>query len=378
MSQHAITRRSALALMGLCAASCLVPARIAGADTQQQLDAAQAKLEEVQKQLDDISAQYEALAEKQNQTKKQIESVQATIEDTQEQIDDKTEDLQQKKAQLSKRISLAYKGGNAGILNVLFSSTSFAELSSNIYYLDKISEHDRLMIEAINRVKAELTQRKEELEEQKRTLEQLHDEQKKELKSMQEKQDETQQLLNGLSKEVKDLLAQRDAELKAAAEEKARQEREAAAARAGRITYNRVPVTGTLNLSPGLSAAQQKVIRTSYGIASPGLGLCAMWVSQVFSAAGYGYPSGNANDMYASYCNSSNKSDLKPGMVIAVPSHPGTRAGRIYGHIGIYIGNGIVRHNIGSISEQSLDSWIAFYGKTNTPRWGWCMGKSLL
>ena len=39
MSQHAITRRSALALMGLCAASCLVPARIAGADTQQQLDA---------------------------------------------------------------------------------------------------------------------------------------------------------------------------------------------------------------------------------------------------------------------------------------------------------------------------------------------------
>ena len=78
--------------------------------------------------------------------------------------------------------------------------------------------------------------------------------------------------------------------------------------------------------------------------------------------------------MYNAWCTSSNKSTLKPGMVIAVPTHPQTRAGRIYGHIGIYVGNGIVRQNIGRISEQSLDSWISFYGKTATPRWGWCMG----
>lgn len=377
MAIQKLSRRSALKLLGACALSCMIPAQIARADTQEKLDAAQKKLDDVQKQLDEISKQYEALAEEQGKTKDEIERVQTSIDEAQAQIERKQQELDAKKKQLGKRISTAYKTGGDGFLQVLFSSTSFAELASNIYYLDKISEHDREMIEEISRVKEDIQAKKTALEQQKATLEDLNAQQQQELDAMRAKQDESQKLLDGLSQEVKDLLAQRDAELKAAAEERARQEREAAAARAGRLRYNRVEITGTLNLAPGLSAAQQKVIRTAYSIGSPGVGYCAMWVSQVFSAAGYGYPSGNANDMYANFCHSSNKSDLKPGMVIAVPTHPGTSAGRIYGHIGIYIGNGMVRHNVGPIAEQSLDSWIAYYGKTSTPRWGWCMGQSL-
>lgn len=32
-----------------------------------------------------------------------------------------------------------------------------------------------------------------------------------------------------------------------------------------------------------------------------------------------------------------------------------------YGHVGIYIGNGMVAHNIGEIKIQSLESWIKTY-----------------
>lgn len=96
-----------------------------------------------------------------------------------------------------------------------------------------------------------------------------------------------------------------------------------------------------------------------------------MWVSQVYQAAGCGYPGGNANDMYWNYCTSSDRSALQPGMIIAVPSHPHSTAGSIYGHVGIYIGNGTVMHNIGSIATWSLDSWISYYGASYTPRWGW-------
>ena len=102
-----------------------------------------------------------------------------------------------------------------------------------------------------------------------------------------------------------------------------------------------------------------------------------MWVSQVFSNAGYGYASGNACDMYNSWCTSSNRGDLKPGMIVAVSSHAHTSAGRIYGHIGIYVGGGVMMDNVGYIRTINVNEWISYYGTTVTPRWGWLMGIKL-
>ena len=60
-------------------------------------------------------------------------------------------------------------------------------------------------------------------------------------------------------------------------------------------------------------------------------------------------------------------------MVIAVPSHTGTSAGRRYGHIGIIVahdGQYYVRHSSGSVKECTLDEWIETYGTTYEPKWG--------
>lgn len=122
--------------------------------------------------------------------------------------------------------------------------------------------------------------------------------------------------------------------------------------------------------------AQKRIVDACYSTPSPGAGWCAMWVSQVYSNAGMGYPYGNACDMYYQYCNSDNRADLKVGMIVATPSHPGDSAGMQYGHVGIYIGNNTVRQNVGSITEQNLDDWIAYYGKTHTVKWGWA-GESI-
>lgn len=371
MAIKTFTRRELLQLLGITTVLAAMPAHIACADTQDQIDAAQKKLDEVQKQLDEIAAQYEKLVSDQEKTCTQIEEVQGQIASTQVQIDKKQQELDTKKKALSKRVSSVYKSGIDGFLSVLLSSSSLAELSSNIYYLDKISEKDRVMIEEVNRVKSELDDKKANLENHKASLEQLKADQDQELERMASKQNESKQVLESLSQDVKDLMAKRDAEFQRAAEERAQQE---AAARSGSRSYNLSEVTGELNLSGNLSGSQRNVISYAYRVASPGAGLCAMWVSQVFSAAGMGYPSGNACDMYYAWCHSSNKSDLKPGMVIAVPSHAGTRAGRIYGHIGIYVGNGQVRENIGYVATTPLDRWISYYSSITTPRWGWCMG----
>jgi cell wall-associated NlpC family hydrolase len=78
--------------------------------------------------------------------------------------------------------------------------------------------------------------------------------------------------------------------------------------------------------------------------------------------------------MYAEFCFSSSRADLMPGMAVAVSTHPHTTAGRIYGHIGMYIGGGMMMDNVGYIRTISVDEWCAYYGETVPPRWGWLNG----
>lgn len=128
----------------------------------------------------------------------------------------------------------------------------------------------------------------------------------------------------------------------------------------------------------GASARQQTVVNMAYAIPSPGQGWCAAWVTNVFRAAGVGYFGGNACDMCRSWCHSSNRNDLKVGMIIADVSHPGTgSAGLTYGHVGIYIGNNKVMSNEGPITVKSLDSFIRFYGAGTGCKWGWIGGIDL-
>ncbi len=161
-------------------------------------------------------------------------------------------------------------------------------------------------------------------EQEKADLERLNETQKRQLSEMQAKQAEAQKAIEGLSQDVKNLMAQRDAELEAMAAERAAQE--AAAAAAARAGYRVVDVTGEL-IESGATGSQQAVVAACYATPSPGSGLCAMWVSQVFANAGYGYAYGNANDMCNAYCYSSDKGELKPGWSSRCPPTPAPTRG---------------------------------------------------
>ena len=117
----------------------------------------------------------------------------------------------------------------------------------------------------------------------------------------------------------------------------------------------------------------QPIVDATFSTPTRGSGFCAAWVSSCYKVAGYGYVGGNACDMYWRYCTSSNREDIIPGMIIAVPSHNLTSAGMVYGHVGIIVqhdGQYWVRHNVGPIAEMSLDEWIAEYGGICQPKWG--------
>lgn len=119
------------------------------------------------------------------------------------------------------------------------------------------------------------------------------------------------------------------------------------------------------------NAMQRRVVDRCYATPSPGGGLCAMWVSQVFNSASLGYAEYNACDYYWNDCQYSKPFPIKVGMIVAVPSHNHTSAGSIWGHVAVYIGDGKVMDNVGWIRTMSLNDWLSYYGTTYTPKWGW-------
>lgn len=386
-----LSRRTALkALFGAASAAVLfgLPARAHAAEatkeTTDKLNAAQAQLDEVQAQLDSIANEYAALANKNAQTLNDIEGVQGQIDSTQAQIDEKKAELKKKRGDLSDRVSASYKSGGTNILSLLLASGSFEELVANAHYVEKINKNDRDAIEDIQTIQEELDAQKTELESQKADLEKLKDQQTAQMQDMQAKQQEVQTVLSGLSDDVKELMAQRDSEILAAAqaEEAARKAAAAAAAAANKNnSYSGGSSSGGGSYAPGTpqqnagSGKQQAVVNACYSTPSPGQNWCAAWVTNVFRNAGVGYFGGNACDMFNAWCYSSDRSALQVGMIVADSSHSGTGApGLIYGHVGIYVGGGIVMSNEGAITSKSLDSFISFYGTGSGVRWGWLGG----
>lgn len=397
LTPRTVTRRDALRILigaGMCAVLSPVIAR--AATTQEKLDAAQLSYDEAQSKLDQIGQEYSAIADQLSQTQaqvgdlsSQIDAKQAEIEQKQTEIDAKQAEVEAKQQQLGDRMCSAYKSGGSSVLDILLSSATFEELTSNIYYLDKISAADQAMISEVKDLKAELESQKSsletekaELESQKSELETLQAQQEQQLEEAQAKQAEAQDLVSNLSSEVKELMVQRDAELLAAqkaAEEAARQEEErrkaAAAANknngssGGSGSGGSQTITGNGSLAAVQSAA--------YSVPSPGSGLCAAWVTRVFAAAGLNVGGGNACDMYNWYCYTS-VSNIQPGMIVACPSAPYSSAAVIYGHVGIYLGNNTVRDNAsGRLRTSSLSSWVSEYSVTSTVRCGWLGGVAL-
>ena len=400
-----LSRRDALRLfMGSAltvgVAAALKPAAVIAETAQQKADNAKAQADKTQQKLGDAQAQYDAAqqklaaigeeyseaAAKLSATQGQIAELNQQISEAEDAISTKEGEIAQtqknieaKQKKLGGRMSAAYKSGNQSTIDLILSSASFEELTSNIYYLDKVTEQDKAMIDEVKGLKSDLEQQKSELEQQKAALEQqkaaleqLESQQTDELAAAQAKQDEAAAVVSGLSDSVQELMKQHDSELVAAQEAAAEAKRISAEAKKSKKSW--ATTTNTQVLGNGPLA---KVTAAAASTPSPGGGLCAAWITYVFSNAGIGHFGGNACDMCAWWCGNS-VSDIKPGMIIAVESSSsGTTAGRIYGHIGVYLGDGLVHHNVGYIKTDTVSSWVATYGKYMTPRCGWLGGIAL-
>lgn len=119
---------------------------------------------------------------------------------------------------------------------------------------------------------------------------------------------------------------------------------------------------------------QKKIVAVATNSAKYGIsahsGYCQAWVADVYQAVtgsrGSAHCALCAADMWAV---SSDFSQIPVGATVYGYSSSQ------YGHVGIYIGNGMVAHNIGEIKIQSLESWIETYKGF---AWGFENGKELV
>ncbi len=112
-------------------------------------------------------------------------------------------------------------------------------------------------------------------------------------------------------------------------------------------------------------------------------GYCAKWVSGVYQAAGIGYPGGHAIDYWTRWGSTGSTSlDNIPVGAVVVGSGSGSVLGNQYGHVGIYIGNGLVADNVGYHRIISLQEWVAYnvgvcHGYCGYIGWVWPYGKAI-
>ena len=118
-------------------------------------------------------------------------------------------------------------------------------------------------------------------------------------------------------------------------------------------------------------AWQKRIVDACKTTPSPGGGLCALWVSNVYERAGQTRPYGNGNSILSgSTTTSTDWDNIKVGQILSAQSTP-TDLGRIYGHTGIYIGDGMVMDNIGYVRTISLTEWLSFYSSYGWVKYGW-------
>ena len=140
------------------------------------------------------------------------------------------------------------------------------------------------------------------------------------------------------------------------------------------LGLNQTVDVANLNFQNEKATVEQKKVALvamnadSYGI--PAIkGYCEGWVADVYNVAvhnrGYAY---SAISAARSWAVSKDWSQIQIGATVY------GYAGNPYGHVGIYIGGGMVAHNNGGVKVESLEHWISWYTGVC---WGWENGKNL-
>lgn len=129
--------------------------------------------------------------------------------------------------------------------------------------------------------------------------------------------------------------------------------------------------TGYAVGASGLTELQEAVLAViESGKVTAKEGYCQAWVADIYYKAGTGSRSSRCCAAHAGeeWGVSNDWSTIQVGATVY------GYGSSVYGHVGIYIGNGKVAHNVGYVKIDTLEDWIKLY---DGQCWGWNGGYNL-
>jgi peptidoglycan DL-endopeptidase CwlO len=302
------------------------------------IDRAKAQAQALVNLIDKLDEELSAATEDYNYANQELDDTQAKIKRTTANITKAEKDMQAAQDRLNQRLVNIYKSGNLTMLNVILSTSSFADLITRIDQMHRLGKQDSELIHQVEGYAQKVADRKAELETQ------LAEQQTYADKAEAAKQ----KVLSQLAKQKKALKGKETqlAQLKKA--EAARQAKLAAEARA-RQKF--------LASRPGIvisTAMKYLGVPYVWGASSPSGFDCSGLVKYCFAKVGFSLPHSSA--MQYNYGTHVSKSQLKPGDLVFFynPIH----------HVGIYIGNGNMINATGNHVQISTVWKSSFYGAT--------------
>lgn len=330
----------------------------------------QSDLDSAAEQLSTYGAELSSLQDDLAKKTSDLEKTSYKIGEKQAAIEQTKEELVAAKAVLSARMRSSYKSGAVSLLGVLLGADSIDDVISRVYYMDKIASNDADAIQQVRDLEERLSDEVSDLEKTRSSQQKAVDELQTQVDEYEVKVAEARDYYDALDAQIQaELAAQQQAEeeanmkaaMEAIEEQQAIEQRSEASqnttdnskTNAGQQTDNKQEETNQQQAEPEeeAPAAQQP---TSYAPAGSGLGTAyaAIGSPYVYGAAGpssfdcsglvcyaYGYARGRTTyDMISSLKSTgswkNSMSELSAGDLVFTDQ----------GHVGIYIGGGMMIH----------------------------------
>ena len=248
---------------------------------------------------------------------------------------------------LESRLVELYQNGSPDLVEILLGSASLDEILDGIETANRVSDQDTQILDEVRRFRTEIKQREKELENARSRQEQVVAERAARRDEIEARMGEREALLSSIRDQIAELEA----------EERARQRRLEAAARA-RLAAPSVETTDSRTGAPPSQyggvvgiAMQYLGIPYRYGGESPSTGFdCSGFTMYVFSRVGVSIPR-TVSTQYGVGVPVS-RSELQPGDLVFFNG---------LGHVGIYVGGNQFIHSPHTGDVVKISSLTGYY-----------------
>lgn len=171
-------------------------------ETEGRLSGLKSSKMQLQGKLAELNENLEKVSEKLAELEEKLVEKEADIEKKEKELAEVTEEMNSQYAYMKARIKYIYEKGNSSYEELFLSPGNFGDFLNRATYIEKVNEYDQKMMRRLTELKEETAARKEELEQEKKTLQNLQQEAALEQEKVQGLIDETSSSISGYSGQI--------------------------------------------------------------------------------------------------------------------------------------------------------------------------------